>query len=202
MTFQPALPARGATRTARAHTRALPDFNPRSPRGERRGHGVPEIVQADISTRAPREGSDPHPPAPASTPRNFNPRSPRGERPRPRLCGHLVIIRFQPALPARGATPFAHLFDDLDPDFNPRSPRGERHEAWEPKGQHATYFNPRSPRGERPSSVLIPAMDVRFQPALPARGATCSQTTTSTRGWQFQPALPARGATRRDFGQA
>ena len=55
--FQPALPARGAT---------------------------PEqeyiVEQALISTRAPREGSDPMPSTIIGTSSDFNPRSPRGER--------------------------------------------------------------------------------------------------------------------------
>ena len=56
--FQPALPARGATTPAPAAQAHGRDFNPRSPRGERY---KPLHIEADtisISTRAPREGSD------------------------------------------------------------------------------------------------------------------------------------------------
>ena len=105
------------------------DFNPRSPRGERR---LPMIVWV-------------------SRLRYFNPRSPRGER---LGMGKKVAEdwAFQPSLPSRGATsrsaslwlglllistlaPLAGS-DELVPlviffpyYFNPRSPRGERRQA-------------------------------------------------------------------------
>ena len=123
-TFQSTLPARGATptfgcfmgehgisihapregsdlhRSWRFHHRG--DFNPRSPRGERRRPLRRPQVRHQISIHAPREGSDhgnwfhrhPH--------LHFNPRSPRGERPGPSKI-----------------TSFQYY-------FNPRSPRGER----------------------------------------------------------------------------
>ena len=81
MAFQPTLPARGATavpRTTSASVQdfnprsphgerhdgrrrtsaAAKDFNPRSPHGERRAQDAPEYVTRDISTHAPRTGSD------------------------------------------------------------------------------------------------------------------------------------------------
>ena len=101
------------------------DFNPRSPHGER--HVNAFIARAGlISTHAPRTGSDyeyfdalrsskhfnprsPHGerhPRPVGRPApgaDFNPRSPHGERqpPRPALA---IPTKFQPTLPARGAT--------------------------------------------------------------------------------------------------
>ena len=56
--FQSTLPARGATWAMNEATHTKVDFNPRSPRGERR--------QTEVS---------------CSSPPDFNPRSPRGERP-------------------------------------------------------------------------------------------------------------------------
>ena len=78
--FQPTLPARGATRKGQRAAGDFPDFNPRSPHGERRidpmitctlGEFQPTlpargatrgcavaIPQAAISTHAPRTGSD------------------------------------------------------------------------------------------------------------------------------------------------
>ena len=56
--FQSTLPARGATRFIAEHPRAVHDFNPRSPHGERPGHGALRHRRAGISIHAPRTGSD------------------------------------------------------------------------------------------------------------------------------------------------
>ena len=81
--FQPTLPARGATRPPRCPRAYSRDFNPRSPHGERRAlRDVP--CAAVISTHAPRTGSD------SASP-----------------CRKSRASRFQPTLPARGATPQA-----------------------------------------------------------------------------------------------
>ena len=147
-TFQPTLPARGATGRPDVAVRVGCYFNPRSPHGERRTRRYSLF-----------------PP-----PCHFNPRSPHGER-------HLLVNGlwhdqiFQPTLPARGATCRAlvtrfvlHAFQPTLPargatsqplrrfqrgnHFNPRSPHGERHVH----GHHLLFFchfNPRSPHGER-----------------------------------------------------
>ena len=57
ISFQPTLPARGATVDAAAVQPARPDFNPRSPHGERRTHYA-GAQKRNISTHAPRTGSD------------------------------------------------------------------------------------------------------------------------------------------------
>ena len=125
LTFQPSLPARGATSWNPSECRCRTHFNPRSPRGERRLPSIPAhfAVQistlapregsdglcqifpflAVISTLAPREGSDSRPAGPPPGPGHFNPRSPRGER---RVRRQYDLWTGQ--------------------DFNPRSPRGER----------------------------------------------------------------------------
>ena len=80
-TFQPTLPARGAT-----------------------GRDGADAAQRGISTHAPRTGSDcatGH--SQSQRHRNFNPRSPHGERPHREIMQSLSKI-FQPTLPARGAT--------------------------------------------------------------------------------------------------
>ena len=97
------------------------DFNPRSPRGERRGIHIHSIFQSTlpargatvftaqaafqhlISIHAPREGSDVHTPATSNFVGYFNPRSPRGER-LERIDGVQLPVQFQSTLPARGAT--------------------------------------------------------------------------------------------------
>ena len=124
--FQSTLPARGATGARWRSTMAVvisthaprtgsdvenaiyykgyPDFNPRSPHGER-----PQASRADrdchpISTHAPRTGSDPD------------------------FCvNKFQVVRFQPTLPARGATCTCRTRLPSPWHFNPRSPHGERH---------------------------------------------------------------------------
>ena len=61
------------------------DFNPRSPRGERRNHKGDAFSTQD-----------------------FNPRSPRGERPFPARA-FATVLEFQSTLPSRGATFFRQL---------------------------------------------------------------------------------------------
>ena len=124
--FQPTLPARGATSTVRTLTSTSTHFNPRSPHGERhkvtrsnpatelisthaprtgsdRRRQLPPHIRVHISTHAPRTGSDCRRiPAPTRR-RYFNPRSPHGERP-PKTSGGFEERQFQPTLPARGAT--------------------------------------------------------------------------------------------------
>ena len=56
--FQPTLPARGATCSRRSLIPAAEDFNPRSPHGERPAEKILEEMEKDISTHAPRTGSD------------------------------------------------------------------------------------------------------------------------------------------------
>ena len=102
----------------------------------------------DISTLAPREGSDFNPHLCPVCDVYFNPRSPRGER-RNLLPHTAQKPLFQPSLPARGAT-LCTLHNRC-------------------KFQN---FNPRSPRGERPPLRVPCKYSPLFQPSLPARGAT------------------------------
>ena len=108
-----------------------------------------------ISTHAPREGSD-----------------------RDRKILHAHRPRFQPTLPARGATPKYGKVTPMIFDFNPRSPRGER-----------------------PSVSISGPSPAIFQPTLPARGATTMVQEGNQQCFTFQPTLPARGATRRPAGR-
>ena len=102
VTFQPTLPARGATLTCSTRSIPLPYFNPRSPHGER-------LIDA-INNRERL---------------HFNPRSPHGER---QASNGLFVAStlFQPTLPARGATKTIGYPPPRFLDFNPRSPHGER----------------------------------------------------------------------------
>ena len=129
--FQSTLPARGATSCVFGGEKHA-DFNPRSPHGERRSAPALYRLRSPISIHAPRTGSDVSKftsmylldiqstlPARGATfwtmPVRvaicyFNPRSPHGERQK-RAVLQDKRCRFQPTLPARGATPAA---GDLD----------------------------------------------------------------------------------------
>ena len=123
--FQPTLPARGATQDGRTPGRRTPYFNPRSPHGERPTERNTQLTALNISTHAPRTGSDAISSVGMQNTWNFNPRSPHGERPgvaggRTRVHDFnprsphgerriasgtsTILVLFQPTLPARGAT--------------------------------------------------------------------------------------------------
>ena len=102
--------------------------------------------------------------------------------------------KFQPSLPARGATvkPLSTKIIVAISTLAPREGSDQAHPkslVWSPN------FNPRSPRGERRNFVSGPAKLKIFQPSLPARGATVCGGMLASRSSAFQPSLPARGAT-------
>ena len=78
--FQSTLPVWGATGIEYSTASSKPDFNPRSPCGERPGIVVACLVAVLISIHAPRVGSDPSIRTGIAKPLYFNPRSPCGER--------------------------------------------------------------------------------------------------------------------------
>ena len=167
-------------------------FNPRSPHGERRdvktytsfasrfqptlpARGATLrrkflVFANSISTHAPRTGSDGLSIRPRRCTADFNPRSPHGERQSP--CSRpLETGKFQPTLPARGAT--------------------SRKEELQERHRISTHA-PRTGSDRTFPSVLHP--NGRFQPTLPARGAT-GYIGQGDKSDLFQPTLPARGAT-------
>ena len=146
------------------------NFNPRSPRGERRALSRGDKRTACISIHAPREGSDVFSGTRFNIKTNFNPRSPRGER---RCWGELRLSRkeFQSTLPARGAT-HQHQENRKDCLFQSTLP-----------ARGATIFYARHTRAP-----------TTFQSTLPARGATANMVLPLP-GNPFQSTLPARGAT-------
>ena len=104
--FNPRSP-HGERHAEPAERRTRQYFNPRSPHGERRVALARASGRGNISTHAPRTGSDPCCWRLSTRWTNFNPRSPHGERhdltpPDERRS------RFQPTLPARGATHAQH----------------------------------------------------------------------------------------------
>ena len=111
---------------------------------------------------------------------------------------HKTYIKFQPTLPARGATLQVNVIFGIARLFQPTLPaRGATHARPDTCRPYA-YFNPRSPHGERRNGNGINGVRKQFQPTLPARGATTPISVTLRRQ-RFQPTLPARGATDAPF---
>ena len=124
--FQPTLPARGATHRRR--------WSPDS---------------RDISTHAPRTGSD-----------------------NTAILASAIERQFQPTLPARGATGGQHIIRKRRDPISTHAPRTGSDTSCISYSPAKNYFNPRSPHGERPDSISWEEEVVAFQPTLPARGAT------------------------------
>ena len=148
------------------------DFNPRSPHGERPHWDRPKTSAKDISTHAPRTGSDVFPDARTLGRRDFNPRSPHGER--------------HTARPKNGGLK----------DISTHAPRtGSDKQVWL-ANRMAFEFQPTLPaRGATPSATRAFGTS-RFQPTLPARGATGFKSSSGHR-----PAIsthaPRTGSDRR-----
>ena len=124
----------------------------------------------DISTHAPRTGSDFTPTANA---RKFE--------------------QFQPTLPARGATIPIHFLLTFKA-ISTHAPRtGSDQHVFRVIG-NAERFQPTLPARGATTVPCIRLDHLTFQPTLPARGAT-SICSTMSNGSSFQPTLPARGAT-------
>ena len=123
--FQPTLPARGATEPG-GDCSAIHGISTHAPRtGSDQRHAIRCIRAGKISTHAPRTGSD------------------------ARVSVPPVIFPISTHAPRTGSDRKQGVEDGGHCDFNPRSPHGERHRR----------------TGEYKRSVA-------FQPTLPARGAT------------------------------
>ena len=143
----------------------------------------------EISTHAPRTGSDsprrpfqsqerlfqPTLPARGATralqtildaQTYFNPRSPHGERQKGVFGACFLLSEFQPTLPARGATFFfQRLF--APSSFQPTLPARGATTSPISSGKSTTYFNPRSPHGERLANSVVDNPHCDFNPRSP-----------------------------------
>ena len=171
MTFQPTLPARGATylrRTLRQHRNY---FNPRSPHGERR-------MTASWKSSGTR----------------FQPTLPARGATGKLIAGSGDLV-FQPTLPARGATrprwrTFRWLFN-----FNPRSPHGERHkQVW--LANRMAFISTHAPRtGSDRMEENQRQREAEISTHAPRTGSDLLIAVQMFVPASFQPTLPARGAT-------
>ena len=191
------------------------DFNPRSPRGERRPRFYHPLRAHQISIHAPREGSDLvrvgcrggdiisiHAPREGSDglqagsigqSRNFNPRSPRGER-------HIDLnlrcddLHISIHAPREGSDCNSRFPQTTFFDFNPRSPRGERLQRL-PGARYAVRFQSTLPA--RGATLRIGAQKRLFVISIhaPREGSDWNAVELNRNHYGFQSTLPARGAT-------
>ncbi len=147
--FLSTLPSRGATRKLAGLIRYLPNFYPRSPRGERhtaRGR------KADILY--------------------FYPRSPRGERHRGQ-DGRQMRMEFLSTLPSRGATGTSSRAAQAG-GISIHAPLAGSDTISVCSIPTKSDFYPRSPRGERRWPLWLGGVLGVFLSTLPSRGATAA----------------------------
>ena len=163
-----------------------PDFNPRSPCGERRGvlrlrhllHRIsiraplagsdslsfPAAYPSGISIRAPLAGSDAAWQSPNRGGWNFNPRSPCGERRLMEIHAERIAISIR--APLAGSD--GHRQHQMETKvISIRAPLAGSDIVRLLCAQQMQHFNPRSPCGERPASIVntLPIRD--FNPRSP-----------------------------------
>ena len=123
------------------------NFNPRSPRGERRVASLnPHTLQTFQST------------FPARGTTNLSD-----------LFDMWILISIH--VPREGNDHAVNPHQPSRHHFNPRSPRGERRPSIVMEAARL-YFNPRSPRGERQDRYHSTQYLEEFQSTFPARGTT------------------------------
>ena len=195
----------------------LQNFNPRSPHGERPHWDRPKTSAKDISTHAPRTGSDALGSPENKRKRHFNPRSPHGERRRFDCTGRNYGRYFNPRSPHGERLGRSRNMSDRK-EISTHAPRtgsdcifGQQRCCHKHISTHAPRtgsdgqcrrrvkgiddFNPRSPHGERPRYCPSrPCLD-RISTHAPRTGSDEMSSSYHASSSIFQPTLPARGAT-------
>ena len=175
-------------------------FNPRSPRGERRGFASGSTTAYIFQSTLPAWGATERGREGNVVRDYFNPRSPRGERP-PYAANTPSSTIFQSTLPAWGATSSA-LASPVYVSISIHAPRvGSDAESKSAGLSHdgISIHAPRvgSDRGNG-DGCTVPNL---FQSTLPAWGATMLGVVEEIYN-QFQSPLPAWGATQLRRGDA
>ena len=164
-------PRVGSDQTIWAILFKLPDFNPRSPCGERR------------RSRRRHTGTI-----------DFNPRSPCGER-HATAYQEALSNTFQSTLPVWGATAASMTAFRIS-EISIHAPRVGSDLPSAAKQADWGHFNPRSPCGERQKLRYLKLLPERFQSTLPVWGATLV-LSLCMEIFLFQSTLPVWGATGR-----
>ena len=172
-------------------------FNPRAPRGARRGSRRAFSISRHISIHAPREGRDHHEGIGAERESNFNPRAPRGARRRPSKTSPSRWI-FQSTRPARGATIHRHRTGCTILFQSTRPARGATLSSRSTSAR-SRNFNPRAPRGARQDSFRLLLARVCISIHAPREGRDGIRRGHTEMRLEFQSTRPARGATSPAF---
>ena len=125
MTISIHAPRTGSDMSRGGTKKQSPNFNPRSPHGERQHADLIVCDDVVFQSTLPARGATES------------------------IAQAKKVFAFQSTLPARGATLQAGSSLPTWQYFNPRSPHGERRPWALRMGTSARYFNPRSPHGER-----------------------------------------------------
>ena len=125
MSFQPTLPVRGATISTGGSTDPE-GFQPTLPVRGATGIMAGDAFSSNISTHAPRAGSDTIGLPFRVAVLYISTHAPRAGSDFQFVNSAAEKHIFQPTLPVRGATTQSSTVHDTSTDFNPRSPCGER----------------------------------------------------------------------------
>ena len=191
--FQPTLPARGATANCKPYGDCAEGISTHAPRTGSDGITTKNYFRRIISTHAPRTGSDVVQLAIVGRTSYFNPRSPHGER-LLLLSRWKYCLRFQPTLPARGATRWTGL-QLVCKIFQPTLPaRGATREY--AASVTETEISTHAPRtGSDGHADAVADVLPRISTHAPRTGSDVTDSRGRTASVTFQPTLPARGAT-------
>ena len=165
-------PRMGSDHSADAQSKALDNFNPRPPYGERPS----DTDKSSLSVY-------------------FNPRPPYGERPR-MFKIPWTSWAFQSTPPVWGATCAGKRGKKCGRYFNPRPPYGERHAPQPPAWVRSANFNPRPPYGERPIVSGLSGQPAPISIHAPRMGSDTITAPTWQAHFLFQSTPPVWGATR------
>ena len=154
---------RGATAGMPMMRQSTRNFNPRSPCGERLGHGL-DVAVSCISIHAPHAGSDGPGALPWHVP-NISIHAPHaGSDARPALPRLSAIISIH--APHAGSDIEVQARSRAD-DISIHAPHAGSDQRMAHGSRSATNFNPRSPCGERPGKHAAPWLHRNFNPRSP-----------------------------------
>ena len=168
-----------------------PDFNPRSPCGERQLNRHRQFGISNFNPRSPC-GERPAHPVLLARLLYFNPRSPCGER-LPSSSSFFVYANFNPRSPC-GERLFCGIFTFPTVPISIHAPRVGSDNSFQCCQQSRFDFNPRSPCGERLAACCRDPDVLHFNPRSPC-GERLAKNGGQHRLQTFQSTLPVWGAT-------
>ena len=191
--FNPRTP-RGVRRGAYTHTVWFsPYFNPRAPCGARQGDHLGGTPLRTISIHAPRAGRDRQVLQCPDIVDGITIHAPRAGRDGGGSTQGIFPGGFQSTRPVRGATAAASACACVCKFQSTRPVRGATLFPFR-CGPPPGHFNPRAPCGARQVAESMKDMDMVFQSTRPVRGATTA-TVNAYNLSAFQSTRPVRGAT-------